>query len=408
MFDQIRNSTLSVKRVLGIEITFTAENIYTINGILLEVKKEKAVVIATWYNLKSIAQLENKISALTPVSLVINGKGLIQKSIPIEEEVLPLSILPGINPNDFLFEIYKDEKLSEVAIIRKNIVENIIDELSKCNICVVSLSLAFYDFKYIAQIINQNGYINTNQYNLNFSNRNINNYKITTSEEKEILVKEDINVGTEYIKSNFIIAYSAALKLLVNNRNIGTGIRLEKIIENQKKLHQASLLKSYSLGLLVGFLILLLINFFIFNTYFKKNDALVSNYQFSLMQNSKFDSLRKRITEKKIFLANTGWLNNSKMISFYADRIGATIPDSITLTSLNINPAVSKFFSNSKQWVFQQDTIIITGLCNDPSILDMWQKDIQKIKNVKQAKIYSYVLKKQGEDGFFTAEVLIK
>jgi Tfp pilus assembly protein PilN len=96
------------------------------------------------------------------------------------------------------------------------------------------------------------------------------------------------------------------------------------------------------------------------------------------------------------------------MISYYADRVAATIPDSVTLTNLNIYPALSKFSLGVKQWSFQQDTILLTGYCNDPTLLDTWIDQIKTIKNIKQSKINSYLNKKQGTAGIFTAEVLIK
>ncbi|MBK8787014.1 MAG: hypothetical protein IPN43_11100 [Chitinophagaceae bacterium] len=187
-----------------------------------------------------------------------------------------------------------------------------------------------------------------------------------------------------------------------------SSVQLNSIIENQKKISQAALLKFYALSLLGFFLFLLLLNFFIYTHYFSKNNELLSKNQFSLLQKSRFDSLSKSLNSKKDFLANTGWMDDSRMISFYADRIASTVPDSVTLTNLNIYPAFSKLSNNTKQWNFQQDTILISGSCNDPSLLDAWLKEMGKIKNVQQSKINSYLFKKQGETGIFTAEVILK
>ena len=408
MLQQVKNKILALKKVAGIELTFLSENTFIINCIILEAEKGKAVITKTYYNLKSIDALKGEISDNMPVALVINGKGVIHKKTNTVSPGLPTDIFPGINPNDLLFQYFEGFETPEIAVIRKNAVEKIIDGLAAIKIHTVALSLAFYDIHYIAELINHPGDIPTTQYNLNIHNNRVVDYKLNNSEEKEVIVKPEINVDTEYVKSNFIIPYAAALKLLSNGIQNNDTIRLNSITANQKKISQAALLKFYAVSLLGFFLLLLLVNFFIYNHYFSKNNELLSKNRFSLQQRSTFDSLNKSFNSKKEFLANTGWMNDSRMISFYADRIAATVPDSVALTSLNIYPATSKLSFSTKQWVFQQDTILVNGICDDPSLLDTWVKEIGKIKNVKQSRLNSYLFKKNGETGIFSAEVIIK
>ncbi len=408
MIKQVKNKILALKKVAGIELTFLSESTFLINCIMLEVEKGKAVITKTYYNLKTIGALKGEISENTPVALVINGKGVIHKRTGTISAGLPSDIFPGINPNDFLFQYFEGFDTPEIAVIRKNIVDKIIDDLAQIKINTVALSLAFYDISYIAELINHTGDIPTTQYNLSIHNNRIQDYKLNSSEEKEVIVKPEINVDTEYVKSNFIIPYASALKLLSHGIKNNSSIQVNSIIENQKKISQAALLKFYALSLLGFFLFLLLLNFFIYNHYFSKNNELLSKNQFSLLQKSRFDSLNKSLNSKKDFLANTGWMDDSRMISFYADRIAATVPDSVTLTNLNIYPAFSKLSNNTKQFTFQQDTILISGSCSDPSLLDAWIKEMSKIKNVQQSKINSYLFKKQGETGIFSAEVILK
>lgn len=408
MFEQLKNKILALKKVAGIELTFISESTFIINCIILEVKKGKAIVTETFYNLKSLRELEGKIPELAPVALVINGKGLIHKKTNTISDSLPPDILPGVNPNDFIFQFFNGLEAPEVAVIRKAAADKIITSLNEAKIYTCSLSLAFYDIGYITGLIEHNGVISTTQYDLSFLNKRIQQYRVTSNEEKDILVKPEINVATEYIKSNFIIAYAAALKLLSGGFKARNSIEHKTIIVNREKIQETNLIKLYSFSFLGGVLFLLLLNFFVYSHYYAKNNELLFNYQFSLQQGAKYDTLKKNLANKKLFLASAGWLNDSRMISFYADRIAATVPESVTLTNLNIYPAASKFTSGSKQWNFQQDTILITGKCDDPSLLDNWVKEIETIKNVGQSKINSYNFKKQGETGIFTAEVLVK
>jgi hypothetical protein len=408
MFEQVTNKILALKKVAGIELTFLSENTYVINCIILEVKKEKVIVTETYYNIKSIHELSKKIPELTPVALVLNGKGLIHKKTTAIGNSLSSDILPGVNPNDFLFQYTNGLPSIEVSIIRKAVADKIITALNELKIYTCSLSLAFYDIAYITELIEHNGTISTTQYNLDFYNKKIQAYQTSNIEEKDLLVKPEINIATEYIKSNFLIAYAAAIKLLSQGLKSVDSVNLKSIAYNQNKLQETTLLKLYAFSFLGGILVLLLINFFVYSHYYSENNELLSSYQFSIQQGVKYDTLKKNITDKKQFLGAAGWLNDSKMISFYADRIAATVPESVTLINLNIYPAISKFTLGSKQWSFQQDAILITGKCDDPSLLDNWVKEMGTIKNVSQSKINSYIFKKQGETGIFIAEILIK
>lgn len=408
MLTQIRNKILAIKKVAAVELTILSEDSFLINLIILEIKKGQVVIDKTCYNLKTFSAIKEEIKAGMAVSLIINGKGLLHKKTDFISDNLPQSIFPGINPADFLYQYFESQSGTEVAIIRKNTVDDILNQLEELLILPVSLSLAFYDIQFITEIINHTGKIVTSQYNLTLADKKIISYTLNSNEEKEILVKPEINIDSIYLKSNFLIPYASATKLLIQGFYNNTPIQHKNIITNQKKAAQTSLLKAYALGVLIFFLCLLLFNFFIYSHYFSKNNELVSKNQYALQQKKDFDSLSISMKNTREFLTSSGWIDDSRMISFYADRIALTVPEPVTLTSLNLYPAAPKLSFNSKQWIFRQDTILISGECSDPSLLDNWVKEIEKIKNVTRSKIISYLYKKQGETGFFNAEVIVK
>lgn len=408
MIEQIKHRIFSQKRVAGIELTQISEGAFHINCLVLESKKGKAVIADTYYNLKSLKELEGKIPKFTPAALVMNGKGLIHKKTTSTGSALSSEILPGVNPADFLYQYFKLPESSDIAIIRKKVVEDILSQLGSLNIYVTTLSFAFYDINFVAEYINHSGEISTTQYQLDFNNKQIRHYRLNNPEEKERLVKPEINVGTEYVKTNFIIAYSAALKMLLGGAGFQSDVPLSVLSENQKRINQRTLLRAYSLTFLSIMLLLLLLNFFIYTHYLNKYNDLASQIRFSQQQTERFDSLKKSVESKKGFLSSLGWLNDNKLISYYADRIAATVPDSVTLSSLTINPSVLRSSFGTKQWSFQQDTILITGECNEPALLDRWINELQAIKNVSESKVSSYVFKKNTETGIFRAEVLLK
>ncbi|MBK8787015.1 MAG: hypothetical protein IPN43_11105 [Chitinophagaceae bacterium] len=119
MLKQVKNKILALKKVAGIELTFLSESTFLINCIILEVEKGKAVITKTYYNLKTISALKGEISENTPVAMVINGKGVIQKRTSTISAGLPSDIFPGINPNDFLFQYFEGFDTPEIAVIRK-------------------------------------------------------------------------------------------------------------------------------------------------------------------------------------------------------------------------------------------------------------------------------------------------
>lgn len=408
MLRELQHKLFRPGRAAGVEITFISESALLVNCVIAENIKGKAVISKRFNDIRSFSDLAGKIPASIPVSLVINGKGLIHKKVQGISPDLLQSILPGVNPLDFLSQSLRLNDGFDLAIIRKNVPENIISQLTELNVKVVALSLGFCDIQYLTSQINHTGEFQTNQYCLAYENQLIENYRLIRPEEREAVIKPELSIGEEYIKSKDILAFAAAVKLLVYSQPGQLNPGLEVLEKNRSSLLTHKKFQIYGVGFLVGILLLLVINFLIYSHYYSLNEELVSKYSVSLNQAEKIKQLKESIDSKVEFLGSAGWLNDKKIISYTADRIAATIPDSVTLLSLTIYPSASKSTFDSKQWIFQRDTVIISGNCNDPSLLDQWTAELRKVDNVRQAAISSYAFNNKTGSGLFTAQVYLK
>lgn len=397
---------LKNKLVAGVEITLLGNHTSIINCIILEEKKGKAVIAACYYGIPNALDLGAKLPKNTPVALVINGKGVLHKKLNTGTPDIPASILPGLNVNELLQKRTPLIDYDDVAIIKRKTAETIVSEFIQAGVAVVSLSLGFQAAAFIGPLLNQEEAVYALQYTLVFKTNTIRSYEVHTDDTQRNLVRPEIAVGEDYIASNLLIPYAAGLHLISAGLKEADTLGIAEINAKKEYLLHAKKLQVTGIGILSLLFVLLLANFFLYNHYAGKQNEINTQIEFSQHRNTRFDSLRKTVLQQKDFLSAAGWLKDKRLVSYFADRIGATVPDSITLTGLIIHPARSVASYNSKQWFFAQDTILVYGTCTDPNFLDAWITSVSAIERIRQAKINSYIYKKQEETGTFTAELI--
>jgi len=149
----------------------------------------------------------------------------------------------------------------------------------------------------------------------------------------------------------------------------------------------------------------LLINFFIYNHYFSSNVQYSASQALTQAEEKKAEKLESAIGSKERWISRYGW-DRSSRLSLYADRIAALVPDDATLTVLKINPVHAGFASDNNPLSFQQDTIQLTGTCEDPAELNRFANNLRNIRSFRQIDIKSYLYKKETQNGVFSMEII--
>jgi hypothetical protein len=409
----IENSVLLRGKCLGcIELNILPDEISAFNYIAIKQKDNKQInVIDEKTSIDNIDRLKEIVNSKIPLCLVINGKGIISKKILLSsddtDETIIQKVLPNALPSDFYIRLYRTEKNNAfVSLIRKTTLDNVIGTFSKNKIFVVEVFWGPFVVSSIIPLLGQkkdefcsenfkfttNGTVLT-EYSLKDNLPNKNEYFI---------------VGSEKIEAASLISLSGLIYHFFENTGENTsGIPL--IQETKKEyIYSQLFIKILWASLIIVFAVLL-INFILFD-HFNKNQQKLSEKvsQFSnLLINQ--DTLNKELQEKQSLLEKSGFLNTSK-ISFYADRIAATLTEGLTLSKLSIFPVEKIKNENSEEsnFEFKSDYINISGTSAGSIYLNEWIKKIKIFEWVKEVTIKSYNQENNLKPAVFILEIQLK
>lgn len=401
MIRYIRNNIITIREVVGLDIHFMEEGGMIISGVHLKVQKGKVVKLKA---IERIAHFKDlKLPLNIPVAVTLNGKGVLMRTNKGKAtENLVSSWFPGVNPQDFLYTLHDVEGEDNMAYIaRRTFVEDVIKEMNEAGIRVVSLTLGtgpvntVLPFMYRGLIV-----LNTPTLKLDISEK-----KIIAIKQEQYLhaVYKEIEIGEMHYNTNQVLALGAALSLLsLPADRVHSDIKTSEISYLQKDYVYYKLFRFTGWAVLITLLTLLLTNFFVFNHYYTKNNELV---QSNSLINAQLDNSLEgnaRVDSSYNFFMRSGWSRNTKH-GYFADRIAALVPPTVSLTGLQAAPLQESVGMND--YIFSQDKIWVSGTSADPTELETFSRAIKNINGVQAVAIKNYVYKAEIGAATFLIEI---
>jgi len=406
----IEQKILQIRKAAGIEIVFLPGEKFHINATVVSLKKNKVVQEHSFIGLANLNELAKKLDQKIPVSVIFNGKGvLVKKLAGPTNNVSVQSIIPGANPADFYFESFSNNSVSIASMARKETVDKILEEATRTGFKTISVSFGVAMLNNIIPILELN--------NETFETDSL---AVTLNDEKiisDVKTKEEINVekfqpgeikiADQYIKPSALLSFAAGVFCLTDDLKFNPPVTTALIVVQRSEWRYEKLFKAFGLGVLAFLLLILLINFFIYDNIFQKNQAL----QFSQLENaeqlSKLNDLNTEIGRKERFLQQSGWKNLSRT-SYFADRVGSMTPASVLLTVLNINPIRTNAETEEPGRLFKKDTIFINGVCGEPADLNKFINNLKLIPDFRSISLKNYEYRNEKETGSFLIEAITK
>ena len=409
MWNSIEQKILQINKATGIEIIILDDDKLIINTDTASTRNNTIIKGKEINGLKELAGLTEEIDPAIPLSVVINGKGVLIKKIDIPiKNGLVQSVLPNANPNDFYFEHFSGQHHEIISIVRKETADRIIAELKKLGFKVISVSLGFSAINNILPFLKTNSQkhiesdsllleIGNNNEIIDFRNKDqINNIKYQAGEYL---------VANQYIRPANILSFSAATALLADDLKTSGSMNKQVLSADRREYRYFKFFRTAGWALLIIILSALLINFLAYNKYFNKNKSIAESRLFSTQQDQKFKLLEKEVRQKEKFLEQSGWTGTSRT-SFYADRIAGLLPGDVLLTSMQIYPARNNSVSETGNNLFKKDTIIVNGVCDDPVELSRFMNGLKVLPDFKEVSIKNYMVR--NESGTFTMEIITR
>jgi hypothetical protein len=396
-FPSLKNILLG-KKYMGIE-HFSLENEEKI--ALLQIENKKNELVITQKDKRTYSSiLPEKFDKKLPFYLVINTNQVIQKEISeidASDEKLLHKAFPNLAWNEFYYEIWRLKTKSVIAISRKTYINEIVSVYQKQGISVVGISLGICS---ISGIVN---YAPKEELATNHQN-------ISLKEENQILTAKSTALNINYvingldIPNTHLLAFSAVLRLLVNNQ-LTTGNLTEYNHILYDYYNQKSIFSKGIQAIIILLLVILLINFFVFNHYYRKAQDISEQLLSNNTSQEEILKTKERVKIKELKVQNVLGISSTQS-SLLINKITKQVPSSIILTELIYNP-LEKKIKTDEPITTQEKIITVSGTTLNNSAFTKWVEEIEKFKFIKEVIITDFG-KNETPETLFSVKLILK
>ena len=403
---KVFDTILEHKRVLGIEYHVSSNGTGVFH--IVQLKKERSS-ISSETKTGPITDLETFFKTWKekpPVILILNGKGIIHKHISFNDSddnrTLLGKTIPNAKETDFYMQVSSpfNGKVF-VSIARRSVVDVVLEQFKTAKLEVLACCFGPQVMESILPLI-ESGYqyeYAFSEYKLSMVDGHLDSFMVNQPTSEGIAA-----IGDEQVPFPFLIPFAAAFCFL---GSLPFPIAAIDTVKAQKEENHQKRLFQFTKWSIVGFfLVIMTVNFFVFDRYKNKRQDLEQQMALNKDAIQKLDTLTKEFRQKQDFLERTGLLQASRS-SYYADDLGKDLPASITLSGVDINP-FQKPKNEEDRISFQNKLMRISGFCSQSLELNNWMEEIKKKSWVKDLTLLNYSQVKGMQNGEFLVQVDIK
>ncbi len=340
-------------------------------------KSKDKLEVASIKTFSTIEDLKIEVDNKTPMIILIDGKGVLNKRIDPKNET-DLNWIKSLDYATIHHTTFTNENFQFLSFCRKNVVEDVMHSFHLSGYQIVD----FYVGSIVSVLINDSlklGQIFSNDSILEFETDELTNIiKSKTDDTKEY------ELGGILVSNFHLSLYSAALHFYIQQKSIAKS-HSEKI--DKEEIVYKKAFNLIGLVSLIGFFIALLTSYLLIQYFNAQNTKLnleniYSNQSFQLIQD-----LEKQ-KENKLQIVNEMGFTSSKFISYYSYELTKELSSEITLTALDVFPLQKDIKSNEKV-VFYSKTIIIKGASINETTFNLWLENLRAKQWIDSFEILS-------------------
>lgn len=391
------------KKVYAIDVENTPTDKYAFSLMGLTLKKGVLDFEVLASNRGALADISGLIPENSPVCLIVGGKGIIHRETgdgsQQDDKAVLKQILPDADPADFYIQRHGIDNPSRkgiVSIVRKKIIDDIIAFFSGCRFFITGLSIGPFSVQNVLPLLGASGSFPYRNILVHYDSGSVIGFENTDATTSSLLI-EGKRIG-----SNDVPSLSIGLAFLMGQAVNYAGIpQLDVQDEAFRYRSKTVSLCLYSLVALFG---LLLVNFLVFDHYYKQNSMLQAEAERQEILLKQVTDLTSTYESKSQFIRESGLLGQTH-ISKHLDMIAQTVPSSITLDEIVVNPP--KKGSSMKEVKYTPNIITIAGSSTDSYQFNGWVKKMKQVEAFKNVSILKYEYKDKERIALFSIEIEI-
>lgn len=333
---------------------------------LLTVKKSKNKLdILVNKSFSNFELLQEKINLKIPTIINIDGKGVLNKKIDLKNES-DVTWQKNLDLKSIYYTSYSNDEVIHMSFCRNNFIEEYTNVFNKKGIQIIDVYIGSFLSVLLEDSLNENKIISGNL------NLDIENKKIISFSKLEINAEKKYAIGDDSYTNYSIPLFSIAINYFVDNESIS---KTQWINNNVEELVYRKTFNTFGIIILIGFFITLFISYFLIQFYSSKNAELNVQNVYSNKSYQQIVALEKQKQEKEKIIKESGFLSE-KFLTYYSYQILNSIPNSISLSELNISPLTKEIKSNEKVEVIS-GTIIVSGQTINEEEFNRWLKELK-------------------------------
>jgi len=385
-----------------IEVIGLGEGSHQYNFLSIKSKSNKLEILKREKGIGEFGELKKHLKKDIPIVIAVTGRGVLIKKLEAgkvgDNTDFLKYILPNAKSDDFIVQTQNNDFGSIFcAVARRQDIETITALFTSCDLFVVSLSIGILSIGSIINLLE----IEQNRIVLGNHKIQIRNDQIfDISANKYRKQESNYKIGNDEIEPEFLTAFSAGFQyFILNHKNT----LANNSVFNEKDYKYYKRFKATKMAFLLSCLIVLLVNFFIFdhfNNLLGGSGAELASYNKLLSTHA---SLKKEFQNKEAIVKSLGLEKNLKY-SFIADQIASTVISSITLLELNIHPVKS---TRNKKLEFFKEKLLIKGTTKSANELNNWIKEVRNLNWISSLTITDFSFSDKENDAIFEIELML-
>lgn len=375
---------LTGRQYIGIEL-FSKEGEEQAAIVVVRNTKE-GLVIPGQYIMKAGAVPEKSEKHL-PVCLVVNTPQVILKEVSgdASDDKLLHKAFPNLDRDAFYYEIWRLKSAAVIAVARKNYVDGIAAGYTAQGYTISGISLGVCAAAAIAPHLQYSQWATSTQLVCPESERVLNP---VTEDESHLY-----NVNGLEVSNTALLGFSGVVGFVTGLLHTSGNIREFSAQLSEAYLQRSFFLKGFKV--MLGFLLaLLLVNFFVFTHYFKKESEISEAIVVGKSSMQMIAKTQERIKIKEGKVKSISALTSSKS-SYILNEITRIVPSPILLSELIYNP-LQKKIKEDESILYMDKVISISGSTNENSAFTVWVEQLGKLPFSEDVVITKFGKNEEG------------
>ena len=341
--------------------------------ITLLKKSKNTIDVKNQYESATIQDISNQIPKKQHIHLTVNNSEVLTKSIEDnngDAKLILHKAFPNIDINDFFYEIISQDSFHVVSICRKSYINEILNTYKKLKLQVINISLGNSIISSIKKVIEVN-LISTSNAIIKLDKGNLISLK-----DNEDIIEEYYNINGLKVNNYYLLSLVSGLEVIIKQSVSKSNLKTltKKLLSD---FNQIRFFDQFLRSGLVFLIVLLLINFLVFNAYYSNVEMLKQTSLLHAETKNKIKELTALVDEKQS-LVNDVFNRSTSKSSFYVNEVIQSLPNSILLSEFNSYP-LEKAIKKDELIKVNDKIIYISGISSDNSLFSIWITELEAL-----------------------------